>query len=62
MQPTQRIPKRSVKLILAGTSFAFALMPALAADQSDDVPMWAYPTAPPGAKPTPDDGMPLKMP
>src|SRR5687768_10187270 len=52
-----------VKLILGGISLAFALVPALAADQSPEgVPLWAYPTAPPGAKPRPDDGMPLKMP
>ena len=53
---------QKTKLILAGLTLTLALAPALAADQSDDVPMWAYPTAPPGTKPRPDDGVQLKMP
>ena len=51
------------KLLAGAGLLAIALTPALAADQAaDGVPMWAYPTAPPGAKPRPDDGQPLKMP
>ena len=60
---SQRLARRNAKLVLGGITLSFALVPALAADESaEGVPMWAYPTAPPGAKPRPDDGVALKMP
>jgi cytochrome c553 len=54
---------RKAKQVLGGIGLTIALVPALAADQAaEGVPMWAYPTAPPGAKPRPDDGVPLRVP
>ena len=59
----RRLGGRQAMLVLSGISFTIALVPALAAEQAaEGVPMWAYPTAPPGAKPSPDDGVPLKVP
>jgi len=58
-----QLDRQRASVILGGISLALALLPAHAADRAaDGVPLWAYPTAPEGVKPRPDDGVPLKMP
>lgn len=46
-----------------GLTLVVALMPSLATGQgAESRPLWAYPTAPAGIKPAPDDGTPRKVP
>jgi cytochrome c553 len=54
---SRRLAARSAKRVLSGISMAIALLPALAGAQSpESLPLWAYPNAPAGVKPRPDDG------
>src|SRR5215218_1543756 len=48
---------RLALVILLATIFASAL-----AESADSPPAWAYPITPAGSKPTPDDGVPRRVP